>query len=157
MWPTRRTSRLLLALAIVASATARAQAPKRGAVDVARAYLGAMDRSDLDAAGELFAKRSSIFESGGTEGDWAHYREHHIGPELGEIVSFETTLGEPEEEKSLDGSMAFVAWPIEYKIELKDGRVIDSRGTVTFVLAREQDAYRIRHMHWSSRKKKPKK
>ena len=122
--------------------------------EIAAAYLDAMDTADLDRAESLFAKESSIFEGGGEEGTWKHYREHHIGPELAEFSSFKTTKGKPEEEVSADGSMAMVAWPLEYRIVLKDGKTVESKGTVTFVLVREGDAYRIRHLHWSSRKKK---
>ena len=57
-------------------------------------------------------------------------------------------------QESRDGGMAFVAWPIEYKIVLKDQRVIESLGTVTFVFVRENKDFRIRHLHWSSRKKR---
>ncbi|MFQ5528068.1 MAG: hypothetical protein ACE5GX_17650 [Thermoanaerobaculia bacterium] len=46
---------------------------------------------------------------------------------------------------------AFVAWPIEYTIKLNDGRVIQSRGTVTFVLENHGHHFMIRHLHWSSR------
>ena len=63
--------------------------------------------------------------------------------------------GTPEVETSGDRTMALVAWPIEYKIALKDERLIESRGTVTFVLTGEPGKYRIRHLHWSSRRKKP--
>ncbi len=51
--------------------------------------------------------------------------------------------------------MAFVAWPIEYDIELRDGRMIESKGTVTFVLVKQDGEFRIRHLHWSSRKRPP--
>lgn len=136
-----------------AIATAQGQTTPPAPVDVARSYFEAMDRKDLAAAEALFAKSSSIFETGGNEGDWAHYRDHHIGAELDAFVRFETSLGDPETEASSDGTMAFVAWPIEYHIELKDGRKIDSRGTVTFVLVRERGILRIRHLHWSSRRK----
>ena len=105
---------------------------------IARSYLEAMGRKDLDAAEALFAEKSSVFESGGDEGDWEHYRAHHIGAELDAIDRFETILGTPEEEISADGTMAFVAWPIEYHIALRDDREIDSRGTVTFVLIRSE-------------------
>jgi ketosteroid isomerase-like protein len=121
--------------------------------DIARSYFESMDSKDLDAAEALFAKSSSIFETGGTEGNWQRYRAHHIGAELDAIKTFETTLGEPEEEVSTDGAMAFVAWPIEYHIVLQDGREIDSRGTVTFVFVRGNEGFHIRHLHWSSRRK----
>lgn len=37
--------------------------------------------------------------------------------------------------------------------DLKDGKVVESRGTVTFLLVKEKSEYRIRHLHWSSRRK----
>lgn len=122
------------------------------AIEVCRAYFEAMENSDLDAAEKLFAEESLIFETGGVEGNWKTYREHHLGPEIDAILSFETTLGEPEAVYSKDGSMSFVAWPIEYHIKLEDDREIDSRGTVTFVLLVEDGVARIRHLHWSSRR-----
>ena len=118
-------------------------------------YLDAMESGDLDAAGRLFASESSIFETGGQEGAWAHYREHHLGPEIGQIESFKVARGTPEVAYSADRTMAFVAWPIEYEILLKDERHIESKGTVTFVMTGESGDYKIRHLHWSSRRKKP--
>ena len=154
-------STLAILVAFAGSAGAEASSPDRdtakgqGPTEVAAAYLDAMESGDLDAAETLFAPQSSIFESGGQEGDWRHYREHHIGPELSAIKSFSISKDEPEVEESQDGSMAFVAWPIKYRIALEDERVIESIGTVTFVLVRGADGLRIRHLHWSSRKQKP--
>ena len=124
------------------------------AASVAKSYFRAMDAGDLDAAAALFADTSLIFETGGVEGSWQQYRDHHIGPEIAAIDTFLTTLGDPEEGQSADRSMALVAWPIEYRIRLKSGELIQSRGTVTFVLMRKDDGYRIRHLHWSSQRKK---
>ena len=143
---------LVTLAALLAVSGALAQEP---ALKVATAYLDAMEASDLEAAGRLFATQSSVFETGGTEGSWTHYLEHHLGPEIGAIDSFSVIRKTPEVEYSADRTMAFVAWPIEYEIVLKDERVIASRGTVTFVLTGESSDYRIRHLHWSSRKKKP--
>lgn len=137
---------------VLTSANVEAAAPT-GPVAVAGRYLDAMESSDLDAAGKLFTVTSSVFESGGREGAWAVYREHHLGPETGEIRSFKISRGEPETGVSSDSSMAFVAWPIEYRIDLKAGKVVESRGTVTFLFVKEQSEYRIRHLHWSSRRK----
>ena len=141
----------LLIAALVAVSGVLAEEPAR---KVAGAYLDAMEARDLEAASRLFASESSVFESGGQEGSWAHYREHHLGPEIGQIESFQVIRGTPEIEYSEDHTMAFVAWPIEYEILLKDERHIESKGTVTFVLTGESGKYRIRHLHWSSRRKK---
>ncbi len=126
-----------------------------GPQQVAAAYFSAVEGSDLDAAGRLFARESSVFETGGVEGSWRSYRDHHLGPEIGQIISFEIDRKKPEATASEDGTLALVTWPIEYKIALKDERTIRSRGTVTFVLVREEGAYKIRHLHWSSRRMKP--
>ena len=137
---------------VVMSARVEAAASD-GPAKTAGRYLDALESSDLDGAGRLFSATSSVFESGGQEGDWARYREHHLGPENGEIKSFKIRRGEFETEASKDSSMAFVTWPIEYRIDLKNGKVVESRGTVTFLLVKEKGDYRIRHLHWSSRRK----
>ena len=142
-------------LAIAVLVTVSGALAEEPALKVPGAYLDAMETADLEAAGRLFASESSVFESGGQEGTWAHYREHHLGPELGEIESFKVIRETPEVEYSGDRTMAFVAWPIEYESVLGDERRIESRGTVTFVLIGRPGEYRIRHLHWSSRMKKP--
>ena len=146
----------VLALAAAAPLAADPQhaAPASSPQAVAVAYLSALEAKDLDAAGALFAAESSIFEGGGEEGSWQRYREHHLGPEIGEVKTFRITRGTPEQLLSADGSMAFVTMPMEYRIELADGTEVDSKGAATFVLVRENDGYHIRHLHWSSRKKR---
>ncbi len=124
--------------------------------EVAAAYFAAIQESDLSAAGALFASESSIFETGGVEGTWDHYRDHHLGPEIDGIAHFEISLKDPEITESDDATLVVLAWPIDYTILLKDQRTIRSRGTVTFVLYRQDGAYQIRHLHWSSRRLDPK-
>lgn len=141
------------AVAVFVAVPASADETSRTPTETAAAYLTAMEASDLEAAEALFAADSLVFETGGVEGTWSEYREHHIGPELDAIESFEMTRARPVERTSADGTMAFVAWPIEYHIELTDGREIDSKGTVTFVFVRSEGQLQIRHLHWSSRRK----
>jgi len=150
----RRPWAILLAAAVATGLpAARAQESPKTPIETAAAYFAAMEASDLDAAGALFAADSLIFETGGVEGTWREYRDHHIGPELDAIESFVISHAPPTERTSADRTMAFVAWPIEYTIKLADGRTIESRGTVTFVLENHGHHYMIRHLHWSSRKR----
>ena len=72
-------------------------------IEVAKAYLEALEASDLDRAEALFGEESSVFEAGSMEGTWQQYREHHIGPELALFVSMTIAKGDPEEEISDDG------------------------------------------------------
>ena len=141
----------LLGLVLLASPVGAESSATADPVSIASKYLDAMSAADLDLAEALFASESSVFESGGREGSWNDYRSHHLGPEIDAITSFTTTRGEPDVASSPDGGMAFVAWPLEYRIELDDGRVVERKGTVTFVLVSEGRELRIRHLHWSSR------
>ena len=150
---------LLFALGALACGASRPDAtsrptlalPPEAAVSVARAYFEAMQARDLDAAAALFTTPSSVFETGGREGSFEHYAAHHLGPELAAIERFEIRPGEPEVVRGADGTLALVAYPIEYDIDLADGREIRSSGTVTFVLISRGDQYAVRHLHWSSR------
>lgn len=152
-----RPRRLLAVLAIllVAGIGSADDSPPSTPLDVAAEYFSAVEAGDLDRAEALFAEDSLIFESGGVEGDWANYRAHHLGAEIDAIESFEIRRGEsPQVAVAEDGSLAAVAWPIEYTIELAAGETIESRGTVTFVLvhAAAGHGYRIAQLHWSSRR-----
>lgn len=122
--------------------------------EVVRAYFKATAAGDLDAAAGLVREDSSVFESGGNEGTWAHYREHHLGPEVDQIATFEVALGELSTSSSDDGSLAVVTVPVEYDITLKDKREFSSVGTVTFALRADAEQYTIEHVHWSSRRKR---
>ncbi len=83
----------VLTLGLSAQAQEQPDTPTR----IADAYLEAIETSDLDRAEALFAHESSVFESGGVEGTWQHYREHHIGEELEELASFTIARGDASE------------------------------------------------------------
>lgn len=127
-----------------------AAASPTAALEVARAYFDALEGTDADAAAALFETESSVFEGGSDEGDFGHYREHHLGPELDAVRSFEITAADPTSTASNDGSMVLVTWPITYDIELAE-RQIQSQAVVTFVLRQTENGLRIHHLHWSYR------
>lgn len=125
-------------------------------LDVVKQYLDASAQGDLDRAAALVTDTTTVFESGGDEGTWGHYRDHHLGPELAQFAAFDIRPAQARTTKSVDGTLAVVMLPLEYDITLKDGRKIESVGTVTFSLQHNDDAYRIDHIHWSSRpRRKP--
>lgn len=51
-------------------------------------YKAAIERLDARGTEQLFTANSAIFETGGTEGTYANYLAHHLGPELHEFKSF---------------------------------------------------------------------
>ncbi len=113
------------------------------------AYRDALVARDAAAMANLFAENSAIFENGKDEGSFAHYMEHHLGPELGAITSF--TFGEPTVAVTRMGHMAYGQETYTYRIELADGRVIDREGAATSVLMRDAHGWKIVQYHSSSR------
>ena len=59
----------------------------------------------LLARKKLFATDSKIYESDGSEGNYAHYLEHHLTPELKEFKSFK--FSDYTVEVQIDGKYAF--------------------------------------------------
>ncbi len=74
---------------------------------------------------ELFTEDSKVFESGGVEGSYAHYIEHHLGPELGHFKSF--TFSDYEIDIQVDGTYAFTTETYIYTIVLKPNEEGESR------------------------------
>jgi len=56
---------------------------KESVISVMKSYKDALQDLTTEGTFELFTEDSNIFESGGVEGSYAHYIEHHLGPELG--------------------------------------------------------------------------
>ncbi|MEC8832206.1 MAG: DUF4440 domain-containing protein, partial [Bacteroidota bacterium] len=68
-----------------------ANTEKEAVLTVMKTYKGALQNLTTDGTFELFTENSEVFESGGVEGTYSHYIEHHLGPELGHFEKFEFT------------------------------------------------------------------
>jgi len=127
-----------------------AEPPDRDAVlAVLAAYQAALEKLDATPAARLFTADAQVFESGGNEGTFAHYLEHHLGPELAEFKEF--SFRDYQAEVRLEPPLALAAETYLYKITLKDGRVIEKRGAATSVLRKTGDGWKIIQTHTSSR------
>src|SRR3546814_8690375 len=86
----RRIKQAVIGLALVIAVPAHA-APTpdyQAATATLAQYKQAIESRDLSGAEALFAPDAQIFESGGIEGNFAHYRDHHLAPELKAFKSF---------------------------------------------------------------------
>src|SRR3546814_15245454 len=78
----RRIKQAVIGLALVIAVPAHA-APTpdyQAATATLAQYKQAIESRDLSGAEALFAPDAQIFESGGIEGNFAHYRDHHLAP-----------------------------------------------------------------------------
>ena len=148
---------LLAAAAFAAAQTqaaSAAPAPRTGQAAAVRSvlhsYLEAVEKRDPKGTERLFTNDSMIFESGGSEGTYAHYLAHHLTPELGEFKSFK--FGNYKVSVRFEGPLALATETYSYRIETKKGEIADRLGVATSVLRNENGRWKIVVMHNSSRK-----
>lgn len=122
--------------------------------EVLTAYRTAIQKLDSTEMSALFFEESLVFENGKSEGSFAHYFEHHLGPELGHIKSF--TFTDPKIAVTEYGDMAIANESYGYVIVLEDGRTIERTGVATSVLKRDEANWKILQYHSSSRAPKKK-
>lgn len=140
-------SATLLALPVLRADDAAETAAVRAVVI---AYKDALESLNAAPAQNFFTADSAVFESGGVEGTFAHYLEHHIGPELAEFKEF--SFRDYKLEVRLDLPFALTTESFIYKIVLKeDGRVIEKRGVATSVLKKIDGHWKFLQTHTSSR------
>ena len=119
----------------------------RGAAAVVDAFHAALAKSDLPGAKTLLAEDALIYESGGVERGKAEYASHHLPADAAFTAA--TMRSVTRRTGHAAGSMAWVATESKVTGSFKE-RAIDSTSIETMILRREQAAWRIAHIHWSS-------
>ncbi len=128
------------------SSSREAEAVKR----VLNSYKVAVEKLDLAGTAGLFSSDSSVFESGGVEGNYAHYLEHHMTPELAEFSEFK--YNDYLVAVRVEPPFAFATETYVYRLVVKaDGKVVERQGVTTSVLRKERGQWRIFVSHNSSR------
>ncbi|MGQ2935326.1 MAG: YybH family protein [Sphingopyxis sp.] len=150
----RRLTITAIALAMLVAVPAQATEPAdyQGAAAALAQYKSAMEKLDLTGVEALFSPDAQIFESGGVEGNFAHYRDHHMGPELKEFKSF--TFRNYKISVRSEGDVAIATETYSFSIVLGSGETIERDGVATSVLKRENGKWQIFNLHSSSRKPK---
>ncbi len=140
-------------ISVAATAAPPARAEKAAAVrSVLATYVAAIERLDSRGTERLFTKDSMIFESGGSEGTYANYLAHHLGPELGEFKSFK--FRDYKVNVRFEGPLALATETYTYRVETRKGEIAERLGVATSVLRKENGRWKIVVMHSSARKPK---
>ena len=114
-------------------------------------YKAAIEQLDARGTEQLFTANSAIFETGGTEGTYANYLAHHLGPELHEFKSFK--FSDYKVDVHLLGpAAAHAIETYKYRIETKTGEIVERLGVATSVLTKQNGRWTIVMMHNSGRK-----
>ncbi|WP_375398906.1 YybH family protein [uncultured Sphingomonas sp.] len=124
----------------------------RAVTAVLAQYKAAIEQLDARGTERLFAADAQIFESGGAEGTYANYLEHHLTPELGEFRSF--SFSDYRIDVRFVGGVALATEIYRYRIVPKVGDPAERLGVATSVLRKTGDRWRIVSMHNSARRPK---
>lgn len=118
---------------------------------VLKRYNNAIEALDVTGTERFFTVDSKIYESGSSEGSYAHYMEHHLQPELKEFKSF--SFSDYLVEVQIDGNYAFTTESYGYTIVVaKDNSEVKRKGVTTSVLKKIKGQWLIMISHNSSRK-----
>ncbi len=124
----------------------------REAVATVDRFFEALTAGDLLRAGAELDPNVLILESGGAERSAAEYLGGHAKGDAAVLKGAHHTLTHRTARTS--GELAWVASESELHVE-KDGKPSTIASTETMVLRSGEDGWKIVHIHWSSRVKKP--
>lgn len=115
-------------------------------------YHAAIERLDATGTEQLFAPDSTIYETGGVEGTYTNYLAHHLGPELHEFKSFK--FSDYKADVRFEGQVALTTETYKYRIETRDGTIVERQGVSTSVLKKIDGLWKILSSHNSGRNPK---
>ncbi|KGB56018.1 hypothetical protein FG91_00902 [Sphingopyxis sp. LC81] len=141
-----------LVLVVTIPAHAAATPDYQAAAATLAQYKKAVEGRDLSGVESLFAPDAQIFESGGVEGNFVHYRDHHLAPELKAFKSF--AFRDYKVAVRGEGELAIATETYSYTIVLPDGETVARDGVATSVLKWTGGKWQIISLHSSSRKPK---
>lgn len=143
---------MLVAQPLAAQATTAVNAEEAAVRSVLTQYKSAIERLDATGTERLFTPDSTIFETGGVEGNYTNYLAKHLGPELNHFKSFK--FSDYKVDIRFEGPVALATETYAYRIEPKTGEVAQRRGVATSVLKKIDGQWKILSMHNSARKPK---
>ncbi len=151
--------RFIVFAALLLPAFAHADGPAIDVPDSAKAAVATVDRffaalkaGELEKAGAELDPRVIILESGGAERSAAEYLGGHAKGDAAFLKDAHHSL--THRTARVSGGLAWVASESELHVQ-KDGKPAVIASTETMVLRSSGTGWKIVHIHWSSRVKKP--
>ena len=130
-----------------------APAADAGVVKVLERYRAAFEARSTDKLAEVVDPALLVLEGTGKNVGWPDYRDNHIGPEMKEweSLTYADTVVLDAEAK---GDSAWAVTQATVTI-VSAGKPMTLDVAETFVLSRSEGNWRIRHLHWSGKRRVP--
>jgi ketosteroid isomerase-like protein len=120
------------------------------AIAVVTQLRDAIKRGDTKLASQVLAENATIFEQGHAEKSRAEYLSHHFIEDAAFAKEVPTIVISTE--VTVDGNVAIVTAIANSEGQFK-GKAVKNTSVETYVLRFSERAWRIEHIHWSSRKR----
>jgi ketosteroid isomerase-like protein len=127
-------------------------AAAKDAVATVDRFTAALSGGDLTKAGAELDPNVLILESGGAERSAVEYLGGHAKGDAAFLKTAHQQL--LRRSAHVSGDFAWVASESEFHLQ-KDGKPVTVLSTETMLLQRSGSAWKIVHIHWSSRKRDP--
>ncbi|MBI5594955.1 MAG: nuclear transport factor 2 family protein [Elusimicrobia bacterium] len=130
---------------------ARAAAVDPGVAKTLAAYRAAFEARSTEKLADVVDPELLVLEGTGKNVGWADYRDNHIGPEMKEWESL--TYGDPVVvDAEAKGELAWAVTQATVTI-VSGGKPLTLDVSETFVLGKKSGVWRIRHLHWSGKRR----
>lgn len=114
-------------------------------------YRAAFEARSTDKLGEVMDPAVLVLEGTGKDVGWPAYRDNHIGPEMKDWESL--TYTDPVlVDAETKGDSAWAVTQATVTI-VSGGKPITLDVAETFVLGSKDGVWRIRHLHWSGKRR----
>lgn len=124
-----------------------------GVMKVLARYRAAFEARSTEKLGEVMDPAVLVLEGTGKDVGWAAYRDDHIGPEMKdwESLAYADTV---VVDSQTTGDSAWAVTQATVTI-VSAGKPMTLDVAETFVLSRSEGVWRIRHLHWSGKRRVP--
>jgi ketosteroid isomerase-like protein len=113
-----------------------------------------MEARSVEKLAEIVDPELLVLEGVHKNVGWPDYRDNHIGPEMKEWREFKAQ--DPRIlEVEVHGDLAYAVQEATFTIVMADATTVTLAGAETFVLRKGASGWRIKHVHFSGKKKGP--
>jgi len=113
-------------------------------------FSTALQAGDLKRVEALLDPNVLVLEGGNAEHSRAEYLKHHAAEDAAFLAKVHVMV--KRRSARADGGLAYVTTEADLH-QMEGGKMQTIQSTETMVLQKSGDAWRIVHIHWSSRKK----
>lgn len=125
--------------------------PEEAVSQVIKAYHLAMEARSTDRLGAVMDPQVLVLEGTYKNVGWPDYRDNHIGPEMKDWKEFK--IADPKIlEVLVSGDLAYAVQEASLTIVTAEKTILMST-TETFVLRKGPNGWKIKHIHYSGKKR----